>query len=56
MKNGFLFGLIWFVVLGGIPAYASSMAHGISPWIAGYLTIDAVSAICVASAIRLAHK
>ncbi|HLH97859.1 MAG TPA: hypothetical protein VKW08_22345 [Xanthobacteraceae bacterium] len=56
MKNGFLIGLIWFVVLGGVPAYASSISHGISPWIAGYLGITAVSAICVTTAVRLAQK
>ena len=56
MKNGALFGLIWFVVLAAVPAYASSMAHGISPWIAGYIGIDAVSAICVATAIRMGEQ
>jgi hypothetical protein len=55
MKNPYLIGLIWFAVLGGVPAYAGSIAHGVSPWLAGYLAIDAVSAICVAAAIRLAQ-
>ena len=55
MKNAVLVAVLWFVVLGGVPIWASTMGHPLSVWFAGYALIDLISAIFVGTAIKLAQ-
>jgi hypothetical protein len=51
MKNAVLIGLVWFLVIAAVTGGAAGMGHHLNAWFAGFLAIDAVSALLIGAAI-----
>jgi hypothetical protein len=56
MNSAVLIGLVWFLVFAAATAAAAVLGHNLNAWYIGWLAIDAMSALLVAGAVRLAKS